>query len=104
MAIEAADQLSDGNVAEFQLKEISFIKPLNISDGSAGVETQFSFLMIQGASKPLSSWTEFRLFTYGQDLWQECCHSFILVECESDINQVGMVREAADELTDHVEL
>ncbi|KAI9644356.1 hypothetical protein NHQ30_007713 [Ciborinia camelliae] len=103
MAIEAANQLSDGNVAGFELKEVSFIKPPNISDVSSGIETQLSLRLTQGTSKTLSGWTEFRLFTYEQDLWQECCHGFIRVEYESDINEVSSGREDIDELKDHCE-
>jgi acyl transferase domain-containing protein/NADPH:quinone reductase-like Zn-dependent oxidoreductase len=101
MAIEAANQLSDGNVTGFNLKEISFIKPLNISEASGGIETQLSLRMTQGTSRPLSRWTEFRLFAYDQDSWQECCHGHIRVEYEADVNEVSLGREEIQELEEH---
>ncbi|KAH8645577.1 hypothetical protein BGZ60DRAFT_535878 [Tricladium varicosporioides] len=100
MAIEAANQISNScdNVLGFELKDVSFPKPLNILQDFGGIETQLSINMAQESSKPLETWSEFRLFSYHQDLWSECCCGFIRVKYETNPAKFNQIKEDLEEL------
>ena len=101
MAIEAANQMADENVVGFELKDVSFMKSLNIPQGSGGIETQLSLRLTHDSGKSLSVWSEFRLFTYEQKMWRECCHGFVRVKYELGLNEVSQGREDDQEVEEY---
>lgn len=100
MAIEAANQLTKASegVTGFEIREVTFAKPLKIPRDSAGVETQLVIHLAQDYPKPLSRGAEFQLFSYENGDWQECCHGVIRARYELNKNDVDSGREALDEV------
>jgi acyl transferase domain-containing protein/NADPH:quinone reductase-like Zn-dependent oxidoreductase len=78
-AVEAMNQMADKDrvVEGIELKEVAFVRSLAISTESGGTETQFSLRMGENDSKFGNSWHQFRLFSYEQNSWHECCHGFV---------------------------
>ncbi|KAK1149446.1 Type I Iterative Polyketide synthase (PKS) [Aspergillus melleus] len=103
MAIEAANQITsdaDG-VMGFEITEVHFQKPLHISEEPEGVETQLVFHLARESVKPLKQASEFRLFCYTNNDWQECCHGFIRVKYQVDNNPVTRGDANLSELSAH---
>lgn len=100
MAIEAADQLADPNshVVGFELKEVSFLKPLTVVQEPHGTETKLTIHMTEDVSKSLSSFSEFRLFAYQQDDWQECCRGYVRTRYLAASNDVDRRPDDLEEL------
>ncbi|KAH8706032.1 putative polyketide synthase [Talaromyces proteolyticus] len=100
MAIEAANQMTKASegVTGFEISEVIFAKPLKIPRDSAGVETQLVIHLAQDSPKPLSRGAEFRLFSYENSDWQECCHGVIRAKYELNKNDVDSGRVALDEV------
>lgn len=92
MAIEAAKQIteSEESAVGVELKDSYFIKPLRISNDTRGTETRLSISMpqVSPGSKPLTQWATFRLFSFDQENWEECCHGNVRVRYQTEPNQV----------------
>ncbi|KAH8695168.1 putative polyketide synthase [Talaromyces proteolyticus] len=100
MAIEAANQVTkatDG-VVGFEIKNVSFLKPLNILRDPAGIETQLVLHMAQDLPRPLGIWSEFRVFAYEQGTWRECCHGHVRAKYMQNPNEVENKMESREEL------
>ncbi|KAB8225746.1 putative polyketide synthase [Aspergillus novoparasiticus] len=100
MAIEAANQITKeaAGVIGFEISEVHFRKPLHISEEPEGVETQFTIHLARDSVKPLHKPSEFRLFCYRNNEWQECCHGFIQAKYQADENPVTHGDENLTEL------
>ncbi|KAJ4288925.1 hypothetical protein N0V90_011266 [Kalmusia sp. IMI 367209] len=85
MAIEAANQLTGSNpdVSGFEIKEVSFLRPLHVPKDVIGVETQFSLHVAHHDASTLALWSQFRLFTFENKSWDECCHGFVRAKFRS---------------------
>jgi acyl transferase domain-containing protein len=99
-AIEAAHQISAGqkDVVGFELKDVSFVRSLNIPRDSEGVETHFSIRLAQEDTKPLSMWSQWRLFAYEQHDWHECCRGLVRTRYARASNKIDMISSAKDDL------
>ncbi|KAF7595543.1 hypothetical protein BBP40_005578 [Aspergillus hancockii] len=96
MAIEAANQIADPdqNVVGFQLKDVRFQHALTIPVTADGIETNLHLRKLND-----SGWSEFRLFSYEHDNWQENCYGCIRVEYEA----AGTSTERCKDLDDCLE-
>ncbi|KAE8137530.1 putative polyketide synthase [Aspergillus pseudotamarii] len=100
MAIEAANQITKkaAGVMGFEISEVHFKKPLHISKEPEGVETQLSMHLAQDSVMPLNQPSEFRLFCYSNNDWQECCHGFIRAKYQVYENPVTQDDDNVTEL------
>ena len=96
MAIEAARQISDHRkIIGFEIKDVTFNAPMNLSLYPDGVETQFHLRPFKSAADKNNNWSEFRLYVCEAGKWAETCHGLIQVECEENITEVDEGLEAA---------
>ncbi|KAG8412207.1 Type I Iterative PKS [Metarhizium acridum] len=105
MAVEAANQLtkaSDG-VVGFDISDVSFKRPLNVSRDSVGVETQFVMHLTAESAKPLDERSQFRVFSWADDDWKECCNGFIRARYEQVANEIDNGKEQTKELESFVQ-
>ncbi|KAF2686893.1 putative polyketide synthase [Lentithecium fluviatile CBS 122367] len=100
MVIEAANQLchTSPSLIGFEIKDVSFLKWLNVSRDSTGTETRLSMRIHSTSSKPLMSWSEFRLSAYENNTWTECCRGFVRATYKRSDNAFDCNREDAEEL------
>lgn len=100
MAIEAANQMADPSreVAAFELKDVLFQKALNVPQGSEGIETNFYLRQINDISDITVSWSDFRLFSFENENWQENCRGFIRIKYHTNPTAVGSWRESQEQL------
>ena len=100
MAIEAAHQMADESrtVLGFELKDVQFLEPLNISSDPAGLETQFSLHLTKEPSHRVDKFSDFRLYAYEKDKWHESCRGFVRVQYASGHGEVDGGKEALEEL------
>lgn len=100
MAIEAANQMADPSreVTAFELKDVLFQKALNVPQDSEGIETNFYLRQINEISDVAASWSDFRLFSFENENWQENCRGFIRVKYHTNPTAVGGWRESQEEL------
>ncbi|PLB54129.1 putative polyketide synthase [Aspergillus steynii IBT 23096] len=105
MAIEAANQITKetDDVIGFEISDVHFKKPLHISEEPEGVETQLVIHLARDSVKPLYQPSEFRLFCYRNDVWNECCHGFIRAKYRVDENPVTNGDANYSELSTHRE-
>ncbi|GLA60097.1 hypothetical protein AtubIFM54640_011528 [Aspergillus tubingensis] len=91
MAIEAANYLTkeDSEVIGFEIADVVFKMPLQISEDTEGVETQFTMHPARDSSRPLANFSEFRIFCYSNNEWQECCHGLIRAKYQTDHDDTG---------------
>lgn len=91
MAIEAVNQMADPSreVAAFDLKDVLFQKALNVPQGSEGIETNFYLRQINDISGMTASWSDFRLFSFENENWQENCRGFIRINYHTNPTAVG---------------
>jgi NADPH:quinone reductase-like Zn-dependent oxidoreductase/SAM-dependent methyltransferase len=84
MAIEAANQLADPGlkVTGFQLKDVQFLRALTVPMTADGIETNLLLRTTNDNSNSARAWSEFRLFSFENDNWQENCHGLIRVDYE----------------------
>jgi len=106
MVIEAANQLTqtESEVVGFEFSNVSFLKPLKISRDSTGTETQLTIQLTPTSTKPLNSWSEFRLFAYDQNDLQECCRGSIRAKYLQHSNEVDLLDVENMQLRDFQEL
>lgn len=106
MVIEAANQISNvsHSVVGFEFREVDFLKSINISQDSNGIETQLSIQMAENSSQPLDTWSRFRLYAYNQDAWHECCQGFVRVRFSPNYNNVNERKEDIEEQTAYRQL
>ena len=104
MAIEAANQLvkEDSGVVGFEATDVAFKRPLHIPQNSVGAETRLVIQVRQDSSQPLRYKSKFRLFTYDQGDWQECCNGYIRARYEEKENEVDNGKETREELASFV--
>ena len=91
MVIEAVNQLSasEPDVEGFELRDVAFVKPLQISQDVNGTETRLSLnLAAEDLKRPVSAWSKFRIFSHENAAWTECCHEQVRVSYRSHINSV----------------
>lgn len=100
MAIEAIRQLQDpeDTIKGYKLKEVQFLRALEIVEGPDGTETSF-VLRPCTDDKMVSVWHEFILRTYTCDTWVENCRGFIKAECRESEDEVDGGREGRESLT-----
>lgn len=100
MAIEAASQMADPSreVAAFELKDVLFQKALNVPQDSEGIETNFYLRQLNDISDVAASWSDFRLFSFVSENWQENCRGFIRIKYHTNSTAVGSWRESQEEL------
>lgn len=97
MAIEAAAQhaedFDERKPSGFRLKDVTFVKSLNISLKPEGVETQISLKPLRDAADRSVGWSTFKIFLYENDLWAETCGGQITVEYKEPENEIDGGRE-----------
>lgn len=100
MAIEAAHQMADQSrtILGFELKDVQFLEPLNISPDLEGLETQFSLRLSRGSSGFVGQFSEFRLYSYEKDEWHESCRGFVRVQYAMGHGGIDGGKEALEEL------
>lgn len=100
MAIEAANQLTrtEEDVFGFEIKETSFLRPLMIAPDAEGTETQLAVRIAQESTRPLSAWSDFRLFVNEQSEWLECCRGSIRARYRRRTNEVDGGKEDRERL------
>ena len=100
MAIEAANQMADPSreVAEFELKDVLFLKALNVPQDPDGIETNFNLRQMNDASDLTATWSDFRLFSFENEDWQENCRGSIRVKYHTSPRAVGGGKESQEEL------
>lgn len=100
MAIEAANQMagSGREVAGFELKDVLFLKALNIPKDSNGVETNLYIRQVHDISSATASWSEFRVCSFENDDWRENCRGSIRVRYQMNPGAVNGEREIVQEL------
>ncbi|KAF2794878.1 putative polyketide synthase [Melanomma pulvis-pyrius CBS 109.77] len=100
MVIEAANQLSQTcpGLLGFEIKDVSFLKWLNVSRDTTGTEIRLSMRIQSASSKPLISWSEFRLSAHENDSWTECCRGFVRATYKRNGNAFDKKREEEKEL------
>ncbi|KAI9640185.1 hypothetical protein NHQ30_011422 [Ciborinia camelliae] len=111
MALEAASQrakLRDILFDKFELREISVIRPLVISEGSV-IETNITFRPhAEGTRSSSDLWDEFRIFSWTSDRnWTEHCRGLISVvkkEGSNVINNVKLREDAKTELKARIDV
>ena len=100
MAIEASAQLAwdmhDRQPAGFCLKDVEFIKSLNISLDPEGVEAQISLRPLRDAADRSVGWSEFKVCIYENEEWVETCHGRIMVEYNEPENEIDKGRERSE--------
>jgi NADPH:quinone reductase-like Zn-dependent oxidoreductase len=100
MAIEAvaqyAQDFDERQPAGFRLRDVVFLKPLNISLSPEGVETQISLRPLRDAADRSVGWSEFKICVYEGDEWAETCHGQVIVEYDESENEVSKGREKRD--------
>jgi acyl transferase domain-containing protein len=83
MAIEAAAQYAqdfdERQPAGFRLRDVAFLKSLNITLSPVGVETQISLRPLRDAADRSVGWSEFKVCVYENDEWAETCHGQVIV-------------------------
>ena len=82
MAIEAAKQLVGNHreVIGYHIRDVRFLKALQLLSGPDGVETRFSLSSPDASPDQKIPWSKFRLFAFQEDTWIECCQGEIRVE------------------------
>lgn len=82
------------------VKDVSFHSPLTIANGIQGTETQLYLQpLADSSSKNISS--EFRIYVYHSDQWNETCRGTILLELEADETEVDAGKEAKARLAQY---
>lgn len=95
MAIEAARQMSDHQkILGFEIKDVTFNAPINLSLYPDGVETQFHLRPLKSAADKTNNWSEFRLYVYEAEKWAETCRGLVQIECEKTSTVVDEGLEA----------
>lgn len=96
MAVEAARQLSDNQIIlGYEIKDVTFNAPINLSLYPNGVETQFYVRPLRSAADKSNNWSEFRLYVCEAGKWAETCRGAIQVEYERCATEVDEGQEAA---------
>lgn len=100
MAIEAAHQMADQSqhIKSVEIRDVHFIKPLNIPQDTSGLETQLSLSLSKASSFSVSQWSEFRLYAYDTRQWLEACRGFVRIQYDIVQGEVDKGREALEEL------
>lgn len=99
MAIEAIRQLQDPKdiIKGYKLKEVQFLRAVEIIDGQNCTETSFT-LRRYTDDKNDFVWHEFCLRTYTRATWVENCRGFIGVECQNSQDEVDGGRQDKESL------
>lgn len=81
MAIEGAKQMADSDkaISGFNIRDTSFSAAVRIPSNKDSVETSLFMRPIQDASSKSPSSFNFRLCSYEDDNWIECCAGYIQV-------------------------
>ena len=89
MAIEAIRQIQDpeDTIKGYKLKEVEFLRAVEIFEGQDGTETSFTLQPYADEGKNFV-WHEFRLRTYTYDTWVENCRGFIGIEHQQSQDEV----------------
>lgn len=82
MAIEAIKQVCDKDrqIMGYRIRNTSFLKALQITSNTDGVETRFSLSLPRNTTGYQAPWYDFRLFVQEDNNWVECCYGQIQVE------------------------
>ena len=89
MAIEAARQVSENQaIVGYELKDITFHSPINMSLNPNGIETQFCLRPLRDKLDKENAWSEFRLYVYEEGQWSNTCRGTIRVECKASATEV----------------
>lgn len=104
MAVEASAQLAldidDRKPAGFCLKDVEFIKSLNVSLDPEGVETQISLRPLKDSADRTAGWSEFKVCCYENEEWVETCHGRIMVEYDEPENEIDNGRERQERIVE----
>ncbi len=100
MVVEAANQLTSDSpgLTGFEIKDVSFLRWLNISRDTAGTETSLSMRLQSVSMTPLRHWSEFRLSTHENGSWTECCLGFVRATYKRSNNAFDAKREEEAEV------
>ena len=97
MAVEASAQYARDtdarNPTGFCLRDVAFIKSLNISLDPEGVETQISLIPLRDSADRSVGWSEFKVCIFENEEWAETCNGQIMVEYEEIENEIDRGRE-----------
>ncbi|KAF1952403.1 hypothetical protein CC80DRAFT_572627 [Byssothecium circinans] len=97
MAIEAARQLNtypEHLVTGYRLKDIRFLKAINIDSSEHGTEAQIHMRPRRLVSNSTAAtWYDWRIYTLNGDDWVECAYGSVKVEFKSDDAET---RESSD--------
>ena len=82
MAIEAAHQIADpqDRVVGYNLRDVIFEQPLDISSNRGALETQISLRASKEAENRDNMWYDFIVFSFAADSWTENCHGAIQIQ------------------------
>ncbi|KAF2190022.1 reducing type I polyketide synthase [Zopfia rhizophila CBS 207.26] len=100
MAIEAANQMADANrlVEGFDLKDVTFLKTLNVPTDANGVETHLYLRQMPDSSSSAIPWSEFRVCSFENNDWQENCRGFIRVQYSKTLSSLNGEKESEQAL------
>lgn len=96
MAIEAIKQLNSGeNCTGYRLKDVLFHRALVVPSSPEGVEVH---LLVGPASsvEKKSSWTQFKLYAYESEQWDEICRGAVLIEIGETEASAGTKEDVHD--------
>lgn len=90
MAVEAIRQISDykKHIKGYMLKEISFLKAVQVPEGPSGLETSFVFHLNNNDN--IYAWYNFQLFTFQNNSWVLNCKDQIGAEYDDIQDQRGV--------------
>ena len=82
MAIEAAHQMADppDRVVGYNLRDVAFEQPLDISSTPGALETQISLRASKQVENRDSTWYDFIVFSFAADSWAENCRGAIQIQ------------------------
>ena len=99
MGIEAVSQVAENRrILGYEIKDVTFSTPVNISPNSEGLETQLYLRPLRDASDKDNAWSEFRLCVYDDVDWAEACRGTIRVDYEGSQTEVDGGKAATEEL------
>ena len=94
MAIEATSQLfnATSGARAYLFKQVIIHKALVVPAEDNGVETQLHLRPSNQPKSRFASWSEFRLYAFGNDAWSEVCQGYIAVRYDDPSDGPGEIR------------
>ena len=99
MAIEAAHQIADppDRVVGYNLRDVAFEQPLDISSTPGALETQISLRASKQVKNGDSTWYDFVVFSFAADTWAENCRGAIQIQYK----KANAIEDDFESLEDH---